>query len=99
VLWLQRKGHNIAVCPKEEASKEVCQNWNVQFGKLVYPISTDNFRTSGQCNKGFKVALEKYMSKNESTKWQSKNKVSRLKHQTCYTCRDKGHLSKDCPKT
>jgi hypothetical protein len=45
------------------------------------------------------VALDKYMSKNESTKRQSKNKASRIKHQTCYTYRDKGDLSKDCPKT
>jgi hypothetical protein len=45
------------------------------------------------------VALDKYMGKNESTKRQSKKKASRIKHQTCYTCRDKGHLSKDCPKT
>jgi hypothetical protein len=39
------------------------------------------------------------MSKNESTKRQSKDKVSRIKHQTSYTCPDKGHLSKNCPKT
>jgi hypothetical protein len=39
------------------------------------------------------------MSKNESTKREFKNKASRIKHQTCYTCHDKGHLSKDCPKT
>jgi hypothetical protein len=39
------------------------------------------------------------MSKNESTKRQSKDKASRIKHQTCYTCRDKCHLNKDCPKT
>jgi hypothetical protein len=45
------------------------------------------------------VALDKYMSKNESIKRQSKNKASRIKHQTCYTYHDKGHLSKDCPKT
>jgi phage-related tail protein len=45
------------------------------------------------------VALDKQISKNESTKRQSKNKTSRIKHQTCYTCRDKGHLSKDYPKT
>jgi hypothetical protein len=45
------------------------------------------------------VTLGKHMSKNESTKRQSKNKANRIKHQTCYTCRDKGHLSKDCPKT
>jgi hypothetical protein len=59
----------------------------------------ENFRTSGQCNKGFKVELDKYMGNNESTKRQSKNKASRIKHQICYTCCDKGHLSKDCPKT
>jgi hypothetical protein len=45
------------------------------------------------------VALERYMIKNESTKRQSKEKASRIKHQPCYTCHDKGHLSEDCPKT
>jgi hypothetical protein len=39
------------------------------------------------------------MKMNETTKRQSMNKASRIKHQTCYTCRDKGHLSMDCPKT
>jgi hypothetical protein len=39
------------------------------------------------------------MGKNESVKRQSNNKASRIKHQICYTCRDKGHLSKYCPKT
>jgi hypothetical protein len=59
----------------------------------------EKIRTSGQCNKGFKVAIDKYMSKNESTKRQYKNKTSRIKHQTCYACHDEGHLSKDGPKT
>jgi hypothetical protein len=95
----KEKGHNIAVCPKEETLKQVYQNWIVRFGKPGYPVSAENFRTSGQCNKGFKVALDKYMGKNESSKRQFKNKASRIKHQICYTCRDKGHLSKDCPKT
>jgi hypothetical protein len=39
------------------------------------------------------------MSKNEITKQQYKDKASRIKHQTWYTCCEKGHLSKDCPKT
>jgi hypothetical protein len=95
----KEKSHNIADCSKEEVSKQVCQNWTIQFGKLEYPVSIENSRTSGQCNKGFKVTLDKHMSKNESTKRQSKNKASRIKHQTCYTYRDKGHLSKDCLKT
>jgi hypothetical protein len=59
----------------------------------------ENYRTSGQCNKGFKVALNKYISKNESTKRQSRNKTSRIKHQTYSTYHDKYHLSKDYPKT
>jgi hypothetical protein len=45
------------------------------------------------------VALDKHMSKNESTKNKFKNKASRINYQTCYTCRDKGYVSKDCPKT
>jgi hypothetical protein len=95
----KEKGNNIAVCPKEEASKQVCQNRTVQFGKPEYPVLIEKFRTSRQCNKGFNVALDKYMGKNKSTKRQSKNKASRIKHQICYTYHDKGHLSKDCPKT
>jgi hypothetical protein len=72
----KEKGHNIDVCPKEEALKRICQNRTVRFRKPKYPVSTENFRTSGQCNKDFKVALNKYMGKNESTKRQSKNKAS-----------------------
>jgi hypothetical protein len=59
----------------------------------------ENFRTSGQCNKGFKVALNKHMRNNESAKRHYKDKASRIKHQICYTCCDKDHLCKDCPKT
>jgi hypothetical protein len=44
------------------------------------------------------VALDKYMSKNESRKRHSKDKASRIKNQICYTCHNKGHLSKNCPK-
>jgi hypothetical protein len=95
----KEKCHDIVVCPKEEASKQVCQNQTVRFSKLEYSILVEIFRTLGQCNKSFKVALDKYMRKNESTKRQYKNKASRIKHQTCYTCRDKGHLSKNCAKT
>jgi hypothetical protein len=94
-----KKGHNIADFTKEEASKKVCQNRRVWFGKQDSPISVENSRTFEHCNKSFKVALEKHMSKNESTKRQSKNKASRIKHQTCYTCCDKYHLSKDCTKS
>jgi hypothetical protein len=88
----KEKDHNIVDCPNEEASKQVCQNWTVRFGKVEYLVSAENFGTSGQCNKYFKVALDKHLNKNESIKRQSKNKASRVKHQTYYTCRDKGTL-------
>jgi hypothetical protein len=39
------------------------------------------------------------MSKNESIKGQSKDKASRIKYQTYYTCHDKCHLSKKWSKT
>jgi hypothetical protein len=95
----KEKCHNITVCLKEEALKQVCQNWIVRFGKLEYPISAENFRTLEQCNKDFKAALNKYMRKNESTKRHFKDKTCRIKHQICYTYRDKGHLSKNYFKT
>jgi hypothetical protein len=64
----KENGHNIANCPKEEASKQVWQNQTVWFGKPEYPVLAENSRISGQCNKGFKVALDKHMGKNESIK-------------------------------
>jgi hypothetical protein len=45
------------------------------------------------------MTFERYMSKSGTTKRQSKDKTSRIKHQTCCTCCDKGHISKDWPKT
>jgi Pyruvate/2-oxoacid:ferredoxin oxidoreductase delta subunit len=41
-----KKCHNIADYPKEEASKQVCQNWTVRFVKPEYPVLVENFRTS-----------------------------------------------------
>jgi hypothetical protein len=45
------------------------------------------------------MTLDKHMRKNKSAKRHSKDKSSRIKYKICYTCRDKGHLSKNCPKT
>jgi hypothetical protein len=95
----KEKDNNIVDYLKEEASNQVCQNRTIRFGKPEYPVSAEKIRTSGQCNKYFKAAFDKHISKNESTKRQSKNKASRIKYQTCYTCHDKGHLNKECPKT
>jgi hypothetical protein len=99
MLSCKEKCDKITDCPKEETAKQVYQNWIVRFGKQEGPVLAENFRTSGHCNKDFNVAPERHMSRNESTKRQSKDKASRIKHQTSYTCHDKGHLTKDCTKT
>jgi hypothetical protein len=85
----KEKCHNIADCPKEEVYNQVCQKWTARFGKPEFLVSTEKFGTSGQCNKGFKVALNKHISNNENTKRQFEDKASRIKHQTCYTCHDR----------
>jgi hypothetical protein len=43
----KEKDHNIADCPKEEASKQVCRNQIVWFDKPEYPTSTENLSNSG----------------------------------------------------
>jgi hypothetical protein len=40
----KEKGHNIAIYLKDEASKQVCQNWTARFGKPEYPVSVEKFQ-------------------------------------------------------
>jgi hypothetical protein len=47
----KEKDNNIAVYPKEEALKQICQNWTVRFGKPEYPVSTEKFKTSVRATK------------------------------------------------
>jgi hypothetical protein len=98
-LLAKKKVYKITDCPKEETTKQVYQNRIVQFYKPEGLVFAEKFRTTGQCNKGFKVGIERYKSKSGSTKRKSKYKASRIRHRTCYTCRYKSHLSKDCTKT
>jgi hypothetical protein len=99
VLCLQRKGPQYNRLSKTRSVKASLSKWRVRFGKSNSPVSAENSKTYEQCNKVFKVVLDKHMRNDKSTKRKSKHKASRIKHQTCYTCHDKGHLSKDCPKT
>lgn len=47
-------------------------------------------------NKGFKKAQEKHFEKEAAIKCEIKLPTN-VKHKTCYTCREKGYLGKDCP--
>jgi hypothetical protein len=48
-------------------------------------------------NKGFLKAQAKFRENNGSVT--SVNGNSNIKHKICYTCRQKGHLGKDCPNS
>jgi hypothetical protein len=62
------------------------------FAKPVAPVSLE--KTHMKLNKGFLKAQAKFREKNGSVT--SVNGNGNIKHKTCYTCCQKGHLGKDC---
>ena len=82
-------GHRIATCPNK-SSKPGSSGWyNPEVPALK---SQRHFRP----NKGFKKAQEKYLER-KAVKDNKNKPLSNIKHKVCYTCREKGHLGKDCP--
>jgi hypothetical protein len=47
----KEKCHNIAICPKEEALKQVCQNRTVRFGKPEYLVLAKKLELQGSATK------------------------------------------------
>ena len=84
-----KMGHRIATCPNK-SSKPGSSGWyNPEVPALK---SQRHFRP----NKGFKKAQEKYLER-KAVKDNKNKPLSNIKHKVCYTCREKGHLGKDCP--
>ena len=84
-----KMGHRIATCP-DKSSKPGCSGWyNSEVSVLK---SQRHFRP----NKGFKKAQEKYLER-KAVKGNKNNPSTNIKHKVCYTCREIGHLGKDCP--
>ena len=84
-----KMGHRIATCPNK-SSKPGSSGWyNPEVPVLK---SQRHFRP----NKGFKKAQEKYLER-KAVKDNKNKPSSNIKHKVCYTCREKGHLGKDCP--
>ncbi|KAG2641351.1 hypothetical protein PVAP13_2KG177000 [Panicum virgatum] len=84
-----KMGHRIATCPDKSGKPG-----SSGLSKPEVPAlkSQRHFRP----NKGFKKAQEKYLERKVVK--DNKNKPSsNIKHKICYTCREKGHLGKDCP--
>jgi len=63
------------------------------FAKPVAPVSTE--KSEIKLNKGFLKAQARFKEKKDSRS--KMNVSSNFKHKICYTCRQKGHLGRDCP--
>ncbi|KAG2538944.1 hypothetical protein PVAP13_9NG368828 [Panicum virgatum] len=84
-----KMGHRIAICPDKSSKPGSFRWYNPEVPVLK---SQRHFRP----NKGFKRAQEKYLER-KAVKGNKNNPSSNIKHKVCYTCREKGHLGKDCP--
>jgi len=84
-----KMGHRIATCLDKSSKPGSSGLSNPEVPVLK---SQRHFRA----NKGFKRAQEKYLER-KVVKGYKNNPSSNIKYKVCYTCREKGHLGKDCP--
>ena len=84
-----KMGHIIATCP-DKSSKPGSSGW---YNPEVSVLKTQRHIRP---NKRFKRAQEMYLER-KAVKGNKNNPSSNIKHKVCYTCREKGHLGKDCP--
>ena len=84
-----KMGHRIATCPDKSSKPGSSGLYNPKVPVLK---SQQHFRP----NKGFKKAQVKYLER-KAVKDNMNKPSSNIKHKICYTCREKGHLGRDCP--
>jgi hypothetical protein len=88
------KGHKIEACINR-AKVPSRKPGGTGFAKPVAPVFTE--KSQEKLNKGFLKAQAKFREKNGSVT--SVNGNGNIKHKICYTCRQNGHLGKDCPNS
>jgi hypothetical protein len=94
-IGCHEKGHKIESCINR-AKVPSGKPGGTGFTKPVAPVSTE--KPQGKLNKGFLRVQAKFREKNVSVTSVNGNNGN-IKHKICYTCRQKGHLGKDCPNS
>ena len=90
----KEKGHLIAACPIQQ--NEVGSD-QTGHPRPVKPIGAQIAQPhSYKCNQDSNSWVKPKMKQVQNIKDNSES--SKAKHHTCYRCREKGHLGKDCPK-
>ena len=93
----KEKGHLIAACPILESEVRSDPTGQTGHPRPVRPVGVQG--TQPHSYKSKQVLNSKVMPKSKQVQSYGDDVESRkIKHRTCYTCREKGHLGKDCPK-
>jgi hypothetical protein len=88
-----KKGHKIATCPsKSNVLSGTAGSFRFPKPKVPNLAVQHHYKL----NKGFKRAQAQYLERKDVRNKENKP-ASNLKYKVCYTCREKGHLGKDCP--
>ena len=90
----KEKGHLIAACPIQQDEAGSNQTGHA---RPVRPVGAQSAQPhSYKRNQDSNSWVKPKMRQVQNVKNNSES--SKAKHRTCYTCREKGHLGKDCPK-
>jgi len=89
----RKKGHMIQCCPQRFRSDQTGQTGH---SRPVRPVQAR--AAAGPVKNPTKPAFPlKKICDAQKHKYQVKSTFVKIKHRICYTCRVKGHMSKDCP--
>ena len=89
----KKKGHMVHCCPQQFRSDQTGQTGRSRPVRLVQArIAVGPIKLPSRSA----LPLKKHCN-DQKHNHQVKSTFVKLKHRICYTCRTKGHMSKDCP--
>jgi len=93
----KEKGHLIAACPIQQSEVRSDPTGQTGHPRPVRPVGAQkaqshSYKRNLDCNSWVKPKVKQVQNVKDNSE------SSKAKHRTCYTCREKGHLGKDCPK-